>query len=163
MAKVHVDSDDLEILLMATGVIKAMESAIKTATADEQWRAAQPKITAAHNRLVDAWRGALREQQYPEPIKKPSPQELAMLRGLADQGATAELGMPVDNPHFYRQMIAHGLVKIGSLQSRVLWDGETVNVTHSAQPRLKLTDRAKEYLDAHPEEKPKRGWLRWLG
>lgn len=148
---------------MATGVIKAMEAAIKTATADEQWRAAQPKITAAHNRLADAWRGALREQQYPELFKEPTPTEVAMLRGLADQGATAELGMPVENPQFYRKMVGNGLVKVGSLQSRVLWDGETANVTHSAQQRLKLTDRARDYLNSHPEEKPKKGWRRWLG
>ena len=168
--KVLVDADDLETLLFATGVVKALERALHAATEDEQWRMAQPKITAAHSRLADEWRGALRQTRYFDPPQAPSDHELAMIRALVKLGAAQELGIEVAEPHLYRTMVAKGWAKIGVHQHRVIWgDNQEATTTQSSKARLKLTDAAIEAiggLDATIDEEPpprKGFWARLLG
>lgn len=159
-AMVEVDSDDLETLVYATGVVKAMELAIAAAKNDQQWLGVQPAIAAAVDRVAHAWRAA----KKPLDRVPPSLAEQQMLIALEKKGATAEHGIPVDDPHIYRQMVARGLVKIGVHQHRMVWNSEPVpEFSQDAQQRLKLTDYAISVLPNPDDKPPRRSWLKgWM-
>lgn len=63
---VTVDSDDLEALLFATAAIKGVEQALKIASDDPFADSSKARLTQAHDRIANAWRGAKRAVDMPE-------------------------------------------------------------------------------------------------
>lgn len=149
---VIVDSDDLETLLFATGVVRAMEAAVHAVKGDEQFRMAKPMIAAAHDRVANAWRGATRKRDMPEIYREPTKGEVEELVMLADAGADREDGMEVEKPHLYQRFVGMGLVEIGIHDERIQWNVGSGQVWSARSPlqRMKLTERGREFLPPAP-------------
>lgn len=145
---VTIDSDDVQTLLFATGVTKAMAAAVNAASADEQFLGVKPKITDTHDRVANAWRDATRRQAFPNRYQPPTEMQKQMLIGLARRGATDKLGMLLafDEAPKHRSLVAAGLVEIGVYQERVVWNVGSGDVTWAEKPRLRLTARAIEAI-----------------
>lgn len=161
--KVELDVADVETLLFATGVTKAMEAAVKATTADEQFRGAKPKITGAHDRVAKAWREALRRDSFPQRFAPPDELQRHMLVGLAANGAAAELGMEVDDMAEvrHRSMVAAGLLDFGSHEQRVVWGSGDITWKPSKRRRMRLTERARHALGGIldlTDRAPRRRW-----
>lgn len=157
MATVTVDSDDLEALLFATGVITTIEAAVKQRKDDAQWLAAKPKIAAAAHRLGNAMRGATRRETMPHLFKDPTEDEIAQLIDLDNGGARRPEGIEIGiglilgktkaNPDSLRPLMAANLVEFGTHQERVLWGSSGNNwSSESAEPRCRLTVRGIEIV-----------------
>lgn len=149
---VVVDSDDLEVLLFATGCVKAMEAAVQAVDRDQQFKMAKPKITAAHDRVANAWRGATRKRDMPNIVRDPTKGEVEELVMLADAGAAREDGMEVEKPHLYQRFVGMGLVEIGVHDERIQWNVGSGAVWSARSPlqRMKLTARGRGFLPPAP-------------
>jgi hypothetical protein len=123
---VTVDSDDLETLLFTTGVVKQVEAAIAGQARDPLAFAAQPKLTAAHERVTATWRRALRE-----PPPAPLPGDIAELHRLfmQDGGLTYEA---VAN--HYPQRLAQTLQLV---EAGPIWDGIKIDWPAPATPEFR--------------------------
>ncbi len=160
MVAVTLDSDDLEVLLYATGAIKAVEAAVAGQTKDEQFLAAKPKLTAAHDRAANAWRAATRKRDRPEVFRDPTPDEVILLKQLYDYGANLPQGIDVDvgailaphvpgsNPRSLRPLMVAGFLEFGQHQERVLWSSSGNHwSSESPSPRCRLTPRGMAEIE----------------
>lgn len=154
---VTVDSDDLEMLLFATGAIKAMEAALVAAKRDPLAERAKPRIAAAHDALNAAMLRARRKEQFPQRFRDATPLEIAELKDFADiiaSRADAQyLGMSIgalDTSHGRMTRLAElGFVELGAARSSTIWGGG--DITTKDDPlirRVRLTQRGKDAVEA---------------
>lgn len=83
MTTVTVDYDDLQTLLFATNAIQGVEAALKARERDPLMLSTKSKLSAAHDRLADAWRKSKREAP-PEPNER----DIEELRRMFSGGQT---------------------------------------------------------------------------
>lgn len=80
---VTVDSDDLEKVLMSTGMIKNIEQIIKQSKSDPFAEKDATILRDAHNSVSKAWRNATRGQCHPSENDPLSPEAAELLRHLS--------------------------------------------------------------------------------
>ncbi len=83
MTTVIVDVDDLQTILFATNAIQGVEAALKARERDPLVLSTKGTLSAAHDRLADAWRKSKREAP-PEPSER----DIEELRRMFSGGQT---------------------------------------------------------------------------
>lgn len=155
---VTVDSDDLEILLFATAAIKGVEYALKAQKNDPLYEQEKPKLTAAHDRMANLWRGAVRQAAAPD-VRDATDEEITRMLELATRhGGKREL-LSGEDPRSWREMQSCGWVELGAEINNVSWgaSGEITQGRPSTQwIRLKMRGHeaiAKSSASAPPPRK----------
>ena len=155
---VIVDSDDLEAIVMSTGVIKQMEKVLQAHKRDPFAWVDDNKLSQAHNRLSVAMVRAKRGELHPEYDEPLTDQALLLLKNIdfsLDQKRKFAIyrvdpmwmkpgGTP---PAGFSELRTKGMIEIGSVFEYVLWQSEpTQTRIDKAEFRLRLTDRGQNLL-----------------
>lgn len=153
---VTVDSDDLEKVVMATGVVKQFEQIIKQHKTDPFVCHDPDTLTLAHNRLaaemVRSKRGEL-HPQYDEPLSKDAVDRLFDIfseiqrsekYSVIDPAWMRPIGKP---PKWFNELHQKGMIEIGSVFECVLWQSDPKQTREDkAEFRVRLTDRGTKLL-----------------
>ena len=160
MPSVTVDLEDLETLVMTTGVLKTIEGALAQRKVDPFVRQ-YLDFTAAHDRLASAMRNARRvEAGTLVPWDgELSVLEVALLRDVHDK----EMGILGIGCHKedWNTLLAKGCVTMGSEVNGILWAGEKlpdIRITPDYYS-VRITDRGREKLAKIDAEKTKAAML----
>ncbi len=166
---VTVDSEDLEALLFATSVVKNIEAVLKQAKADPFVENVKPRITAAHDRIADAYRAAERRKEFPERFEPPDTDEILALQKLWPIPEQQENLAPrfeiflrfnavTDAVRDIRKLMVKGLVEFGVPRMAVDWGvtGERTVRTMGEQ-WVRITPRGQAAVEEF--EKPREGTL----
>lgn len=139
---VTVDSDDIGTLILGTAALRDIEVALTTCNRDPAVMASKPKLAAAHDRISNAWRGALREKQYPERFTEARPDEVESLKALARGGAANPNGAHFADVTTRRGLMVRGFIEYGVKREQVMW-GSSGQVTGHDSPdwKIRLTPR----------------------
>lgn len=127
---VIVDADDLETLLMVTGVIKNIERAFAGAKTDVQHATYASRYEAAHGRLVKAHTLALREDRITAPPLTDDDQNLLVYwptESIAGEEPRLQPHLDmrrIETKRMYDNLAAHGMVQFGNALSGVSWAGQ---------------------------------------
>jgi hypothetical protein len=129
---VTVDSDDLEALLFCTAAIKSVEAALKAQSNDPLYEQAKPRLTAAHDRIANLWRGAVRQARTPATRDATAEEVIRLLELAACHGGKRILRTSED-PREWREMQSCGWVELGAEINTVSW-GASGEVTQGRPP-----------------------------
>lgn len=145
---VTVDSDDLEVLLVASAATREIEKMMRTFANDPAATRVQGKIMETHARLNKQRGEAIRETDNPAP-KRFSESILRCLRMLAttanpmgityDQGWTDEIGT----------LRAYELVVMGQCNELVVWGDKTESAEALPRQRARITQKGLDWLKEH--------------
>lgn len=153
---VTVDSDDLEKVLMSTGMIKTIEQVIKQSGNDPFISKDATAIRDAHNSVSKAWRNATREKCHPDQDEPLSMEAAALLRELSGKICHIDprvmKDVYVDNQgkqqkSLYPELFIKLMIEYGVSREMVYWGGSGDAQRMSPDRTLvRLTFRGQEVL-----------------
>lgn len=127
---VTVDSDDLEVILMNTGVAKQVEQLIYQHKNDPFVCKDDAKIGDAHKRLNGELLKAKRIPVYLDYEEPLSAEAFAVLRHVIDQRFMYVTGTDIKTNHHIAELRRKGYLSLGSIYESVFW-ADTQTVTRS--------------------------------
>lgn len=149
---VTIDSDDIEALIYATAAIKGIENALEANRTDPFGQLAKGRFHAAHDRICNAWREALRKPQFPDRFAAATATEVDQLYRLWNEGAGKMMGAEViiRSPRWSecRSLQLNGFVELGVRREMVAWamSGDVSNLDDPKCNRVRLTPRGRDAL-----------------
>lgn len=157
---VTVDSDDLKVVVMATGVVKEFEKIIEQHKHDPFVSKDEHSITSAHNRLAAEMVRAERGENHPtynEPISVAAMNLLTDINRTINDRQRGRYSVdpawmrPIGGtaPTGFSELRQKGMIEIGSVFEYVLWQSDPKQTRiDKAEFRARLTDRGEKMLMA---------------
>lgn len=142
---VTVDSDDLEKIIMLTGVTKEMEKLLYKTKNDPFINRDETKIQQAHDRLAGEWRRSTREL-HPDHDQPLSQKAFTLLRDLAGKVCHIEhanMRLPL-----YQELQKKLMIEYGNGHEIIYWSDtkEQQNLNAVAQLMVRVTPLGKKLL-----------------
>lgn len=129
-----------------------VESALRVDAKDPLAVLVKPEYTAAHDRVANAWRGALRERDMPQRFEPATPDEIAMLQKLYPAPQRHEGESEIDyeirrfciretdgtavNDRHIRPLMANGFIEFGIRREIIMWSSSGENHIYDMPRRM---------------------------
>lgn len=142
---VTVDSDDLEKIIMLTGVHKQIENLLRQHKGDPFVPTSESAVKDAHDRLAAEWRRATREY-HPDCDMPLSPKSYTLLKEL--DGKIAHLDPAMMKNPLYQELFKKLHIEYGNYHEVIYWSNSQEQQKVNPHPAImvRVTMRGKELL-----------------
>lgn len=143
---VTVDSDDLEKIIMVTGIAKKFEEIIRQQSGDPFISKDKEEIKGAHDRIAAEWRRATREP-HPDADVPVTTKAFVLLRSLS--GKIAGIEPNVMRLPLYQELFTKLMIEYGNGYDVIYWSSSQELARINKAPRLmvRVTVRGQSLIN----------------
>lgn len=145
---VTVDSDDLEKILMSTGMIKTIEQVIKQSKGDPFVCKDATVLQDAHDNVSKAWRNSIREICHPQQDDPLSALAYALLCELQGKICHIDPAVMKDEKSGFPELFVKLMIEYGTCYQIVYWggSGKQERIDSLGRTMVRLTPRGQNVL-----------------